>query len=85
MSSLPTPVCNLSQDQINLLESPFTIMRTLLTKISPEYFLEELMQTLKLQYFAHLMQRTDLLETTLMLGRTKGGRRKERTENEMVR
>ena len=60
-------------------------MRTLLTKISPEYSLEELMQTLKLQYFAHLMQRTDLLETTLMLGRTKGGRRKERTENEMVR
>ena len=60
-------------------------MRTLLTKISPEYSLKELMQTLKLQYLADLMQRTDLLETTLMLGRTKGGRRKERTENEMVR
>ena len=52
-------------------------MRTLLTKISPEYFLEELMQTLKLQYFAHLMQRTDLLETTLMLGRTKGGKKRD--------
>ena len=60
-------------------------MRTLLTKISPEYSLEELMQTLKLQYFAHLMQITELLETPLMLGRTKGGRRKETTENEMVR
>ena len=48
-------------------------MRTLLTKISPEYSLEELMQTLKLQYFAHLMQITDLLETTLMLGRLKVG------------
>ena len=34
-------------------------MRTLLTKISPEYSLEELMQTLKLQYLADLMQRTD--------------------------
>ena len=85
MVSLPTPVFDLSWHQKNLLESPFTIMRTLLTKISPEYSLEELMQTLKLQYFAHLMQRTELLETPLMLGRTKEGRRKETTENEMVR
>ena len=59
-------------------------MRTLLTKISPEYSLEELMQTLKLQYFAHLMQRTELLETPLMLGRTKGGRRKETTEKKWL-
>ena len=85
MLSLPIPIFNLSRHQKNLLESPFTVMRTLLTKISPEYSLKELTQTLKLQYLADLMQRTDLLETTLMLGRTKGGRRKERTENEMVR
>ena len=56
MVSLPTPVFDLSWHQKNLLESPFTIMRTLLTKISPEYSLEELVQALKLQYFAHLMQ-----------------------------
>ena len=61
------------------------IMITLLTKISPEYSLEELMQTLKLQYFAHVVQRTDLLETTLLLGKTKCGKRKGTTENEMVR
>ena len=42
-------------------------------EISPEYSLEELM--LKLQYFAHLMQRTDSLEKILMLGKLKGGRR----------
>ena len=77
MLSPPIPIFNLSWHQKNLLESPFTVMRTLLTKISPEYSLEELMQTLKLQYFAHLMQRTDLLETTLMLGRTKGGKRRD--------
>ena len=43
------------------------------------------MLKLKLQYFGHLMQRTDYLEKTLMLRRTKGGSRKETTENEMVR
>ena len=85
MLSPPIPTFNLSWHQKNLLESPFTVMRTLLTKISPEYSLEELMQTLKLQYLTNLMQRTDLLETTLMLERTKGRRRKETTENEMVR
>ena len=77
MLSLPIPIFNLSRHQKNLLESPFTVMRTLLTKISPEYSLKELMQTLKLQYLADLMQRTDLLETTLMLGRTKGGKRRD--------
>ena len=73
MLSLPIPIFNLSRHQKNLLESPFTVMRTLLTKISPEYSLKELTQTLKLQYLADLMQRTDLLETTLMLGRLKVG------------
>ena len=47
--------------------------------ISPEYSLERLMLKLKLQYFGHLMQRTDSLEKTLMLGNTEGrGRRDDR-------
>ena len=43
--------------------------------ISPEYFLEGLMLKLKLQYFGHLMGRTDSFEKTLMLGNIEGGRR----------
>ena len=46
-------------------------------KISPEYLLEGLMLKLKLQYSGHLMQRTDSLENTLMLGKIEGGRRRE--------
>ena len=46
--------------------------------ISPEYSLEGLMLKLKLQYFGYLMQRTDLLEKTLMLGKIEGGRRRGR-------
>ena len=42
----------------------------------PEYSLEGLMVKLKLQYFGHLMQRTDSFEKTLMLGKIKGGRRR---------
>jgi len=45
-------------------------------EISPEYSLEELVLKLKLQYFGHLMQRTDSLEKTLMLGKMEGGRRR---------
>ena len=45
-------------------------------EISPEYSLEGLMLKLKLQYFGHLMQRTDSLEKTLMLGKIEGGRRR---------
>ena len=45
---------------------------------SPEYSLEGLMLKLKLQYFGHLMRRTDLLEKTLMLGKTEGRRRRGR-------
>ena len=44
-------------------------------EISPEYSLEELMLKLKLQYFGHMMQRTDSLEKTLMLGKFEGRRR----------
>ena len=46
-------------------------------EISPEYSLEGLMLKLKLQYFGHLMQRTDSLEKTLMLGKIEGGRRRQ--------
>ena len=48
----------------------------ILNEISPEYSLERLMLKLKLQYFGHLMQRTESLEKTLMLGKTEGGRRR---------
>ena len=49
--------------------------QSILKEISPEYSLEGLMLKLKLQYFGYLMQRTDLLEKTLMLGRIEGRRR----------
>ena len=49
---------------------------TILKEISPEYSLEGLMLKLKLQYFGHLMQRTNSLEKTLMLGKIEGGRRR---------
>ena len=45
-------------------------------EINPEYSLEGLMLKLKLQYFGHLMQRTDSLEKTLILGKIEGGRRR---------
>ena len=59
------------------LEVPWTARRfnqSILKEISPEYSLEGLM--LKLQYFVHLMQRTDSMEKTLMLGKIEGGRRR---------
>ena len=52
--------------------------QSILKEISPEYSLEGLMLKLKLQYFGHLMQRTDSLEKTLMLGKIEGGRRRGR-------
>ena len=48
----------------------------ILKEISPEYSLEGLMLKLKRQYFGHLMQRTDSLEKTLVLGKIEGGRRR---------
>ena len=59
------------------LKVPWTAKRSnqlILREISPEYSLEGLM--LKLQYFGHLMQRTDSFEKTLLLGKIEGGRRK---------
>ena len=58
---------------------PWTARRSnqsILKEISPEYSLEELMLTLKLQYSGHLMRRTDSLEKTLMLGKFEGRRRR---------
>ena len=65
---LPTP---------GLLRVPWTARRSnqsILKEISPEYSLEGLMLKLKLQYFGHLMQRTDALEKTLMLRKIEGRR-----------
>ena len=62
------------------LESPLgykEIKPVHLKEISPEYSLEGHMLKLKLQYFGHLMLRTDSLEKTLMLGKTEGRRRRE--------
>ena len=50
--------------------------QSILKESSPEYSLEGLMLKLKLQYFGHLMQRTDSFEKTLMLGKIEGGRRR---------
>ena len=64
-----------------LLRVPWTARRSnhsTLKEINPEYSLERLMLKLKLQYFGHLMQRTDSLEKTLMLGKIEGGRRRRR-------
>ena len=64
------------------LESPLDckISQSILKEISPEYSLEGLMLKMKLQYFGHLMRRTDLLEKTLILGKIEGRRRRGRQE-----
>ena len=64
-----------------LFRVPWTARRSnqsVLKEISPEYSLEGLMLKLKLQYFGHLMRRTDSLEKTLMLGKIEGRRRRGR-------
>ena len=63
-----------------LLRVPWTARRSnpsILTEISPGCSLEGLMLKLKLQYFGHLMRRTDSSEKTLMMGKIEGGRRRE--------
>ena len=65
---------------------PWTARRpnqSILKEINPEYSLERLILKQKLQYFGHLMQRTDSLEKTLILGKIEG-RRRDETEDEMV-
>ena len=62
-----------------LLRVPWTARRcnqSILKEISPEYSLEGLMLKRKLQYFGHLIRRTDSFEKTLMLGKTEGGKRR---------
>ena len=69
--------CGVRED----LRVPWTARRlnqSILKEISPEYSLEGLMLKLKLQYFSHLMQRTDSFEKTLMLGKIEGRRRRGR-------
>ena len=69
----------------NTLESPARRSnQSILKETSPEYSLEGLMLKLKLQYFGHLMQRTESLEKTLMLEKIEVGRRRGLTEDEMV-
>ena len=63
------------------MRGPWTARRSnqsILKEISPEYLLEELMLKLKLQYFGHLLQRTDSFEKTLMLGKIEGRTRRGR-------
>ena len=64
---------------IRLLRAPWTAGRpkkSILKQINPEYSLERLVLKLKLQYFGHLMRRTDSFEKTLVLGKVKGRRRR---------
>ena len=64
-----------------LLRVPWTARRShqsILKEVSPEYLLKRLMLKLKLQYFGHLMRRTDSLEKTLVLGKIEGRRRRGR-------
>ena len=70
-----------------LLRVPWTVKisnQSILKEISSEYPLEGLMLKLRLQYFGHLMRRTNSLEKTLMLGKIEGRRRKGTTEDELV-
>ena len=67
---------------------PWTARRSnqsILKENIPEYLLEGLMLKLQLQYFGHLMERTDSLEKTLMLGKIEGQEQKGVTEDKMVR
>jgi len=70
--------CGVGEDSLRV---PWTSRRSnqsILKKISSKYSLEGLMLKLKLQYFGHLIQRTDSFEKTLMLGKTEGRRRRGR-------
>jgi len=58
--------------------------QSILKEINPEYSLEGLMLKLKLQYFGHLMWKTDSLQKTLMMRKNEGRREKGMTEDEMV-
>ena len=68
--------CGVGKDSLRVLWTARRSNQSILKKISPEYSLEGLMLKLKLQYFGHLMGRTDSFEKTLMLGKIEGGRRR---------
>ena len=68
--------------QINLIY--YKTLSSILKEINREYSLEGWILKLKLQYFGHLMRRTDSLEKTLMLGKTEGRRRTRRQDDEMA-
>ena len=61
--------------------TPSRSNQSILKEISPEFSLEGLMLKLKLQYFGHLMQRTDSFEKTLVLGKIEGRKEKGMTED----
>ena len=68
--------CGVGEDFREFLGLQERSNQPILKEINPEYSLEGLMLKLKLQYFGHLMQRTDSLEKTLMLGKIEGRRRR---------
>ena len=68
--------CGVGEDSWESLGLHRRSNQSILKEISPEYSLEGLMLKLKLQYFGHLMRRTDSFEKTLMLGKTEGRKRR---------
>ena len=70
--------CGVGEDSLRVPWTARRSNRSILKEISPEYSLEGLMVKLKLQYFGHLMRRTDSLGKTLMLGKTEGRRGDDR-------
>ena len=83
-SELTVLNCGVREDSLESLGTARRSNKSVLKEISPEYSLEGPMLKLKLQYFGHFMQRTDLLEKTLTLGKTEGQEEKGTTEDEMV-
>ena len=72
------PNCGTGEDSWEFLWTARRSNQSILKEISPKYWLEGLMLKLKLQYFGHLMQRTDSLEKVLMLRKIEGGKRRGR-------
>ena len=70
--------CGVGEGSLRVLWTARGSNQSILKEISPEYSLEELILKLKLQYFGHLIRRTDSLEKTLMLGKIEGRRRRKR-------
>ena len=68
--------CGIGEDSLRVPGTARRSNQSVLKEIRPEYSSEGLLLKLKLQYFGHLMRRTDSLEKTLMLGRIEGKRRK---------